>query len=129
MTVALIGSSPMAGASTLTNFPMAVPTANPDGNLPAAFRYDVYSSLVSNDGRIVSVSPSAVVVARSIEEHCPNLVEETKGVEKAATKMHEVDDDDAHIVATATAIFLLKIIIAALCRWSNELNDDMLDNL
>ena len=123
MTVALIGSSPMAGASTLTNFPMAVPTANPDGNLPAAFRYDVYSSLVSNDGRIVSVStPSVAVVvaARSIEERCPNLVEETKGVEKAATKMHEVDDDDAHTVATATAIFLLKIIIAALCRWSNE---------
>lgn len=56
MTVALIGSFPNAGASTLTKSPVAVPTANPDGSFPAAFRYDTYSSLVAKDGRTVSVS-------------------------------------------------------------------------
>lgn len=60
ITVALIGKSPIDGASTLTNVPLAVPTANPAGNLPAANIYFSYSSLVAKSGRIKSVSPSFV---------------------------------------------------------------------
>lgn len=46
----------MAGASTLTNSPVAVPTAKPDGNCPADLRYDVYSSKLLNEGKMESVS-------------------------------------------------------------------------
>ena len=54
----------MAGASTLTNSPVAVPTAKPDGNCPADLRYDVYFSLLLNVGKMESVSAAR----RDVEE-------------------------------------------------------------
>lgn len=53
----------MAGASALTNSPEAVPTANPAGSFPAACMYEMYSSLVANDGKMASVSTLSSVAA------------------------------------------------------------------
>jgi len=54
-----MGRSPIAGASTETNVPDAVPEANPAGSAEAPAMYSRYSSSVSNVGSSSSVSPPA----------------------------------------------------------------------
>ena len=61
MIVARMGNGPILGASTLTNFPLAVPVANPCGNAATCSMYDMYSSLFEKDGNTVGVSPTGVV--------------------------------------------------------------------
>ena len=95
----------MAGASTLTNSPVAVPTAKPDGNCPADLRYDVYSSLLSNDGRMESVS-----VALSIEEEEDSLLwycVDVQLFEKAPT----VQEEDIATTAMSSVEDMLLLII------------------
>jgi hypothetical protein len=56
-----MGNGPMLGASTLTNFPLAVPVANPLGNAATRSIYDKYSSLLPNDCNTLGVSPPSAV--------------------------------------------------------------------
>lgn len=60
MTVPRIGNCPRAGASTDTNFPLAVPVAKPFGNFERGSMYFMYSSLLANSGKVsgVSVAPA-----------------------------------------------------------------------
>lgn len=105
MTVALIGKFPMAGASALTNVPLAVPTAKPDGSFPAAIRYDSYSSLVAKSGRVESVStpPRFVAAPRTTEATSCDLAEETMARVEKAKMEHDGEDNASAAEASAEA--------------------------
>jgi hypothetical protein len=112
----------MAGASTLTNFPSAVPVANPLGSAETFSMYAKYSSLFANSGSCVGVS--ALLPNKRVEAANGKACDENASTPDRAKAVAYDDVDDATIsesnalfVTPENMVYYMRLVKSS--KWGN----------